>query len=376
MIEETKVCRKCLREIPVTQMIRGHESKCHGITEQHQDYQEIESELEPSQPLLFATRSQRKEQLVNDYDYSSQSMQPSIDTNSIICPKCTARLDMQEIATHDCNYDCCEFCSEYYPHDVLEQHREFCHHNPYKTYAKQHPLPEAQPLRQHAAPPPPPQPQQAPGRVEEEVLPQPDGSLLIRRVHRTSNGFNVSERRVFNRGPSQHMMEIEERHPPAQPEPFAQFPHRNLMDDFGPFFMFGHNPFEPMMRTRSIFQPFDPFDQLLRDHVNFVRINRRRMFDPSFITVILDMNGMNPNRHLSRQDLVKLETCRYKKPAQVKEGEEDKCPICLVELSEGEDIKNLPCKHMFHPNCIDTWLVKNSACPICKRDVLEGINRN
>lgn len=389
MIEETKKCSKCQREIPVTEMKRGHEYKCHGVVQDNQDFRETEIEMEPQQPLLFATRSKRKDELVNDY--SSQSMQYSIDSNSIICPKCTARLDLQQIGTHDCNYLCCEYCSEYYPHEVLEQHREFCHHNPYKNYAKQQPHPEIQTQQPHVARHHQASPHhhhhqtgvQQPvfSQVQEEVLPQPDGSLLIRRVQRTNNGFNVSERRVFQRGPPMNVMEeqpniMEERHQPMAQEPFALFPHRNLMDDFGPFFMFGHNPFEPMMRTRSIFQPIDPFDQLLRDHVNFVRINRRRMFDPSFITIILDMNAGNPNPHLSRQDLIKLETCKYKKPASVKEGEEDKCPICLVEFGDGEDIKNLPCKHMFHPNCIDTWLVKNSACPICKRDVLEGINRS
>jgi len=35
-----------------------------------------------------------------------------------------------------------------------------------------------------------------------------------------------------------------------------------------------------------------------------------------------------------------------------------KCMICLVEFSEGEDMKELPCCHLFHPRCILPWLEK------------------
>lgn len=35
-----------------------------------------------------------------------------------------------------------------------------------------------------------------------------------------------------------------------------------------------------------------------------------------------------------------------------------KCMICLVEFSEGEDMKEMPCCHLFHPCCILPWLDK------------------
>lgn len=36
------------------------------------------------------------------------------------------------------------------------------------------------------------------------------------------------------------------------------------------------------------------------------------------------------------------------------------CPVCLKEWSEGDEQKQLPCQHKFHPTCILPWLEKVS----------------
>ena len=46
-----------------------------------------------------------------------------------------------------------------------------------------------------------------------------------------------------------------------------------------------------------------------------------------------------------------------------------------MELENGEEIRTLPCKHIFHPPCIDTWLAKNSTCPICKKNLKDNAER-
>ncbi|ETM97268.1 hypothetical protein PPTG_20392 [Phytophthora nicotianae INRA-310] len=48
---------------------------------------------------------------------------------------------------------------------------------------------------------------------------------------------------------------------------------------------------------------------------------------------------------------------------------EDICPICLIDFEDGEDVRNLPCKHIFHVACIDEWLKRNTSCPMCKSNV-------
>lgn len=48
------------------------------------------------------------------------------------------------------------------------------------------------------------------------------------------------------------------------------------------------------------------------------------------------------------------------------------CPICLDDFAQGETIvRELPCNHIYHPECIDPFLRENSSlCPMCKKSVL------
>lgn len=52
----------------------------------------------------------------------------------------------------------------------------------------------------------------------------------------------------------------------------------------------------------------------------------------------------------------------------------DTCPICLDEYESADMLRILPCSHIYHPQCIDEWLlVKSASCPMCKYNVSEYI---
>lgn len=42
------------------------------------------------------------------------------------------------------------------------------------------------------------------------------------------------------------------------------------------------------------------------------------------------------------------------------------CPICNFDFSVKETVKRLPCGHVFHQECMETWLFERCTCPICR----------
>lgn len=42
------------------------------------------------------------------------------------------------------------------------------------------------------------------------------------------------------------------------------------------------------------------------------------------------------------------------------------CSICLERYKPNADVCGLPCHHVFHRNCILSWLPDNHACPMCR----------
>jgi hypothetical protein len=47
------------------------------------------------------------------------------------------------------------------------------------------------------------------------------------------------------------------------------------------------------------------------------------------------------------------------------------CAVCLCEFEMDDELRLLPtCGHAFHVPCIDTWLLSNSTCPLCRGSIL------
>ncbi|KAI8026837.1 RING-H2 finger protein ATL48 [Camellia lanceoleosa] len=65
-------------------------------------------------------------------------------------------------------------------------------------------------------------------------------------------------------------------------------------------------------------------------------------------------------------DSKKLPCFEYK-VEEKSNGPEMDCAVCLESFKKGDLCKLLPiCKHTFHAQCIDSWLIKTPNCPICR----------
>lgn len=45
------------------------------------------------------------------------------------------------------------------------------------------------------------------------------------------------------------------------------------------------------------------------------------------------------------------------------------CSICLGEYEDEEELVKLPCKHIFHDECISSWCANHVRCPLCNFDL-------
>jgi len=83
---------------------------------------------------------------------------------------------------------------------------------------------------------------------------------------------------------------------------------------------------------------------------------------------------------LVRQAISSLQILRHKgkdTEIPVLEGREPSetatCAICLCDFETNEELRLLPCVHLFHKPCIDVWIRRQglaASCPLCKRLLL------
>ncbi|CAH1433185.1 unnamed protein product [Lactuca virosa] len=50
-------------------------------------------------------------------------------------------------------------------------------------------------------------------------------------------------------------------------------------------------------------------------------------------------------------------------------GEDAVCCICLAKYRDDDLLRELPCTHFFHTECVDKWLKINASCPLCKFEI-------
>ena len=75
------------------------------------------------------------------------------------------------------------------------------------------------------------------------------------------------------------------------------------------------------------------------------------------------------------QFILELDEFQYKHLTKYSALKEDKCAICLLKYKGVDIIKEFPCKHIFHKNCIFKWLKTSNLCPLCKHDISSDVNK-
>ena len=71
------------------------------------------------------------------------------------------------------------------------------------------------------------------------------------------------------------------------------------------------------------------------------------------------------NKGLSKDKISKIPLKPFRKALF---EDNSNCIICMELFNENELVKQLPCGHIFHGECIDQWLGEQKNCPFCKAE--------
>ncbi|KAF5461227.1 hypothetical protein F2P56_021043 [Juglans regia] len=94
-----------------------------------------------------------------------------------------------------------------------------------------------------------------------------------------------------------------------------------------------------------------------------------------------NMNTGSTDRGASDDQISQLPSWRYKEVDTKLEpctnthcnpdlaNEDPECCICLAKYKDKEELRQLPCSHVFHLKCVDQWLQIISCCPLCKQEL-------
>ena len=93
-------------------------------------------------------------------------------------------------------------------------------------------------------------------------------------------------------------------------------------------------------------------------------------------------NVLFNNKNLSDFDkkkdelFLEMDQYQYKQKKKYDSRRETECAICLEEFKRNDIIKEFyKCKHIFHKECLKSWLKRSNECPLCKHDLTEDINK-
>ena len=100
------------------------------------------------------------------------------------------------------------------------------------------------------------------------------------------------------------------------------------------------------------------------DGDNLALLDELRLLEAELLEAELLEDELGHENVLERQEIVRL-PCRTS--AGGPEEDEKECAVCLSQFERGDLVRMLPCRHEFHADCIDKWLLeKDRRCPCCR----------
>lgn len=92
---------------------------------------------------------------------------------------------------------------------------------------------------------------------------------------------------------------------------------------------------------------------------------------PGLEQLIQQLAENDPNRHgtppASKEAIDDLPNVVI--TADVVNSDSNSCAVCMNEFEVDSSVKQMPCKHLFHSDCLIPWLQLHNSCPVCRYEL-------
>ena len=129
------------------------------------------------------------------------------------------------------------------------------------------------------------------------------------------------------------------------------------------------NLISPFPNPSNVEEDDDENEEINNNQNNSISMNQ---FMNNFNFFLQSINNMPPPQPMEDVRVVLKDEGKIKKYKLEKKLDE-KCAVCLGVLDKDNLVWELKCNHIFHQDCIKTWLKEyNYKCPVCREEAGEG----
>ncbi|CAK8565223.1 unnamed protein product [Lathyrus sativus] len=80
----------------------------------------------------------------------------------------------------------------------------------------------------------------------------------------------------------------------------------------------------------------------------------------------INTNGRGGPAPASRSSIEAMPTIKI---TQAHVESDSHCSVCIERFELGSKAREMPCKHIYHSDCIVPWLIQHNSCPVCRNEL-------
>ena len=220
------------------------------------------------------------------------------------------------------------------------------------------------PAPQQSQPPPPPPPSQS-STSPSPNEPTPTVDPFAQNIFSLFNTITARQQRNRSSQP-QSPNQQQQQQQPQQQRPGISFRVINYNSSGVPVSVstatFGNGiPGIPILNPNGLQPLFNLFGA-----PEMYRVDGREMTFDELLSHLFQASKAKGTPPASKEAVEKLRTIKV---TQEHVDAEIGCAVCQEPLAVGEEVTELPCKHLYHHDCITPWLKMHNSCPECRYEL-------